>query len=122
MQFTVEKLNQENKMLIPFHRPVFFHAAHEGDVLTISYIHNADSGHPVANCQAGNGAGTILQLTTNDTTSESRVTYTVNSAHASNNVIDIRIPDWFVQWCDPEQHGSALRLPTFAGIKSDRHK
>ena len=48
-------------------------SAHEGDELTISYTHNADSGHPVANCTAGNGAGTILSMTTNDTTTESRL-------------------------------------------------
>ena len=94
-------------------------SAHEGDELTISYTHNADSGHPVANCTAGNGAGTILSMTTNDTTTESRVTYTVNPAHASGNVIDIMIPDWFAEWCDPGRHSGSsgqLRVPKFAGV------
>ena len=96
--------------------------AHEGDVLTIRYVHNAD-GNYTADCNAGNGTRRILRLPTNSTTSESRVTYTVNSAHADNNsnVIRIVIPKGFTDWCDPNQHGSSLELPKFAQLKQAQY-
>lgn len=90
--------------------------AHEGDVLTISYVHSRDNNGYAPYCNAGNGATNILQVPTSRNVEEIRVQYTVNSAHAySNRVIDILIPDGFLDWCDPSRN-QAFNYPHFVDI------
>ena len=93
--------------------------AHEGAVLTIKYIHSPDYNNYVASCSSGNGVNDILSLPTRRQAQEITVTYTVDSAHAYNNrVIDIRIPDGFLDWCDPNR-SYAYRYPAFTDVDDD---
>ena len=69
--------------------------AYEGDTLKIEYKHSQGSHNPW--CGTRNGSQDVVQFFSNGTESY----YTVNTAHANSgtNVIEILIPNGFVEWC-----------------------